>query len=775
MKLPTALPRLLFAALVTIILVAIYAIPTGAKALDLGFRQNNPQNSVTGTVTTPQVRAELMAHAPDGVDVGPGAPTGTAAATGTATATVNGAAKTVWVGLQLAHKPEWHTYWKNSGDSGLPTSLQWTLPPGVTAGDVAWPTPQKIRIGNLANYGYEGTVLLPVPLTITPAFKPPLLGSDIEVKLKAAWLVCRKECIPEEGEFALKIPLKGSTALNAQSFDAAFAAAPKPVMAAVQGGILVAMPDSRVLIDGKNLNFEVQGLPVSLRGKTLDFFPETPEVIETAAPWTQSWSGAVWRASIPLSAQRSNSPSVMPVVLAADVDGKRQSYLAGVKVLGEWPKVVAAAAVPPALEAALKANAFSTAPAAGTGAGSGSDAAPITLLAAILGALLGGLILNLMPCVFPVLAIKVMGFTQHVGDRRGHQISGLAYTAGVIVSFLALGALMLGLRAVGQQLGWGFQLQSPAMVAGLAVLFTVLGLNLAGLFEFGQFLPSSVASKQAKNPAVNAFLSGVLAVAIASPCTAPFMGASLGLAVGLPAVQALLVFGAIGVGMAAPYLLASWVPAVARALPRPGAWMDTFRRVMAFPMFATVVWLVWVLGQQSGIDGAGALLALLVALSMVIWAFTLTGRSRLVIATISIATLALLTGAIGQNVLKPLETSAKAAPGDRWQAWEPGRVDQILASGQPVFVDFTAAWCVTCQLNKKTTLANTLVLADLEAKKVTLLRADWTRRDPAITAALQQLGRNGVPVYVMYKSGSAPVVLSEILSVDEMRGAIARL
>ena len=753
MKLPIALLRLLIA----ITVVAAYALCTGAIA------QNSTQNSPKTVVTTAQVRAELMAHAPDGVDVGTG------------TATPSGPGKNVWVGLQLIHQPEWHTYWKNSGDSGLPTALQWTLPAGVTAGDIAWPTPQKIRIGNLANYGYEGTVLLPVPLTITPGFKPSLLGNDVEVKLKAVWLVCRKECIPEEGEFALKIPLKGSTALNAQSFEAAFAAAPKPVMAAVPGGALTLIPDSRVLIDGKNLSFEVQGLPVALHGKTLDFFPETPEVIETAAPWTQSWTGAVWRASIPLAAQRSNSPSVMPVVLAADVDGKRQSYLAEVKVLGEWPKVAAAAPVPPALEAALKANAFSAAPAAGTGGASDSGAAPITLLAAIVGALLGGLILNLMPCVFPVLAIKVMSFTQHANDRRGHKISGLAYTAGVIVSFLALGALMLALRAAGEQLGWGFQLQSPAVVAGLAVLFTVLGLNLAGLFEFGQFLPSSVASQQAKNPAVNAFLSGVLAVAIASPCTAPFMGASLGLAVGLPALQALLVFGAIGIGMAAPYLLASLVPAVARALPRPGAWMDTFRRVMAFPMFATVVWLVWVLGQQSGIDGAGALLALLVALSMVIWAFTLTGRSRLTVATISIATLALLTGAIGQNVLKPLETSAQAAPGERWQAWEPGRVDQILASGQPVFVDFTAAWCVTCQLNKKTTLTHKDVLADLDAKKVTLLRADWTRRDPAITAALQQLGRNGVPVYVMYKSGSAPVVLSEILSVDEVRGVIARL
>ena len=680
-----------------------------------------------------------MAHAPDGADPG----------------------KTVWVGLQLTHKPEWHTYWKNAGDSGLPTVLNWTLPAGVTAGEIAWPTPHKIRIGNLANYGYEGTVLLPVPLTISPEFKPSLLNSDIDIKLKATWLVCRKECIPEEGEFALKLLVKGSTAINSSQFNAAFAQAPKPVLPAVAG---VSMSSS-LAIDGASIALAVHNLPVALRGKTLEFYPESIEVIETAAAWTQSWNGAVWNARVPLSAQRSNSPLMMPIVLAADVDGVRQSYRTEIKVTGEWPKLAAVAQMSPALETALKANAASSTPAG----------PPITLLAAILGALIGGLILNLMPCVFPVLAIKVMSFAQHADDRRAHKISGLAYTAGVIVSFLALGALMLALRAGGEQLGWGFQLQSPAVVASLAVLFTVLGLNLAGVFEFGSFVPSGIASKQAKHPTVNAFLSGVLAVAIASPCTAPFMGASLGLAVGLPVMEALLVFGAIGVGMAVPYLAASWIPAVARAMPRPGAWMDTFRRVMAFPMFATVVWLVWVLGQQSGIDGAGALLALLVALSMVIWAFTLTGRSRTAIGIFSVALLATATATIGPNILKPLEVASVAAPGDRWQAWQPGRVEQILSTGQPVFVDFTAAWCVTCQYNKNTTLAHKDVLADLDAKNVALLRADWTRRDPAITAALQQLGRNGVPVYVVYKAGSAPVVMSEILSVDEVRGVLARL
>ena len=307
------------------------------------------------------------------------------------------------------------------------------------------------------------------------------------------------------------------------------------------------------------------------------------------------------------------------------------------------------------------------------------------------------------------------------------------------------------------------------------MLFTLLGLNLAGLFEFGSFLPSRVASLQAKNPTIDSFLSGVLATAIASPCTAPFMGASLGYAVGLPAAEALSVFAAIGLGMALPYLAASAVPAIARALPRPGAWMVTFKQLMAFPMFATVVWLVWVLGQQSGIDGAGALLGILVLMALSVWALTLKGPARTVIATLSIAACAYGIWAIGPNVIKIQEASASNALASGWQAWEPGRVDQLNAQGQSVLVDFTAAWCVTCQYNKKTTLSNAAVLADVTAKKVVLLRADWTRRDPAVTAALTQLGRSGVPVYVIYKPGRAPVVLSEILSVDDVRAELAKL
>jgi len=704
--------------LVALFFIAAYALSTGAIA----------QNTTKSSVTTAQVHAELLAHAPDGADPG----------------------KTVWVGLQLTHQSEWHTYWKNSGDSGLPTTLQWTLPPGVTAGEIAWPLPQKILIGNLANYGFEGTVLLAVPLTITPAFKPLVPGGDIEIKLKANWLVCRHECIPEDGEFALRLPVRGSTALNGAAFEANAQAQP-PTLSG----------ESRVAVDSNTLKVSVSGLPTAVQGTTLEFFPETPEVIETAAKWTQNWQGQVWTASVPLSELRSASPAVMPLLLVANANGQRQGFLAQAQMTGDWPK-------PGSTTTSPKASLGSDTPMS-------SPASSLGLWAALLGALLGGFILNLMPCVFPVLAIKVMSFTQHADDRRGHHISGIAYSAGVVLSFLALGALMLVLRNAGEQLGWGFQLQAPAVVAVLAALFTVIGLNLAGLFEFGQFLPSSVSSLESKNIALNAFLSGMLAVAIASPCTAPFMGASLGLALGLPAVQALLIFTAIGVGMASPYLAASLIPSVAKLLPRPGAWMQTFRRAMAFPMFATVVWLVWVLGQQTGIDGAATLLALLVALSLVIWSLTLHGRTRWVVAIISIAIYTLLTGAIGQNVLKVSEPANTTASTERWQAWAPGRVEQVLATGAPVFVDFTAAWCVTCQYNKKTTLANPDVLADLEAKKVTLLRADWTRRDADITAALSQLGRNGVPVYVIYKAGRAPVVMSEVLSVDEVRAALAAL
>jgi thiol:disulfide interchange protein DsbD len=530
-----------------------------------------------------------------------------------------------------------------------------------------------------------------------------------------------------------------------------------------------AIPSSQLRVQENSLQLELQGLPVEWRGKALHAFPETAEVVDNGKPHPQEWQGAVWKVHLPLAAQRSASPNQMPFVLTlADASAStRFGVRVDLPVQGTWPQGVAVATVPAALDAALKANAAASQPLPAN--------PPLPLGWALLGALLGGLILNLMPCVFPVLAIKALAFSSPGGNARAHRHMALAYTAGVVLSFLALAGLLLALRSAGEQLGWGFQLQSPAVVALLAALFTLLGLNLAGLFEFGNVLPAGTAAAQLRHPTLNAGLSGVLAVAVASPCTAPFMGASLGLAVTLPTWQALLVFGALGFGMALPFLMAGFVPAVGRLLPRPGAWMVAFKQFMAFPMFATVAWLVWVLGQQSGIDGAASLLALLLVMALLLWSLQQLGRVRLVLAGGSLALGVLLLVNWGPQVVSVSamhNATTSSTSDDRWQAWAPGKVEQLLTQGKPVFVDFTAAWCVTCQVNKKTTLNQPALLADFDARQFTLLRADWTRRDPAITAALAQLGRSGVPVYVVYLPGKPPRVLSELISADDVRAAM---
>ena len=704
----------------------------------------------SAVVQTPQVRAELVAHAPDGVAPG----------------------TTVWVGLQIAHQPQWHTYWQNPGDSGLPTQLTWDLPAGVTAGDIAWPAPQKIAIGTLANFGFEGTVLLPVQLAISKAFNA-APGGSLPVRLRASWLVCKQECVPQDGAFTLQIPLAGSTALHTGDFTAAWDAAPK----ALRG-------KSTATIDGNALVVKVTGLPAAWRGKSLLALPETPEIIESArapelrdkattgtapATGTQNWSRdaeAVWSARIPLSGLRTTEPRSLPFVLVSGT----QSLRTEAPVEGKWPAVLEAGAALPAASLPEAASPKAAPVAAGS--------APQSWLVALVTALIGGLILNLMPCVFPVLAIKVLAFAgaRHASPAA-HRAQGLAYTAGVIVTFVALGGLMLALRAAGEQLGWGFQLQSPAVLAALALLFTLLGLNLMGLLQFGQVLPSSLASLQLRHPAADAFLSGALAVAVASPCTAPFMGASLGYAISLPGPQALTIFAALGLGLASPYLAASFFPGVGRWLPRPGAWMETLRRFMAFPMWATVVWLLWVLGHLSGVDGAASMASILLAVALLAWSASQQGSARRVLLGISAATVLALVWATGANVLKPDDAPATSGTNDTaaWQAWAPGRVESQLSTGRAVFVDFTAAWCITCQYNKKATLSNAEVLADFAKKNVQLLRADWTRRDPAITQALTELGRSGVPVYVLYQPGAAPLVFTEILSKADLRDALGKL
>jgi len=702
-------------------------------------------------VTTPHVRAELMAYAPDGVQAG----------------------KPFSIGLQIQHQPGWHTYWKNPGDSGLPTQLNWTLPAGSKAGAIVWPTPQKIPVAQLANYGYEGIILLAAPVTIEPNFQAS--SNDFPIRLKAQWLVCKTECIPEEGEFTLQIPVRGSTALKRGIFMDAQAREPRP-----HTGTATFSPAE------KSLQLAVTGLPPTWQGKQLEAFPEAGEMIETAAKLDQAWTNGQWTATMPLNAQRAHSPATMAWVIKIAGGRNNPSVHTEAKLNGAWQavSVVKSNSVSPALDAALAKNKADEALSA-----TQASWLSATFWLAVLGALVGGLILNLMPCVLPVLAIKMLSFAPkkildskfsvakvhieptgtasiHSDDTLSFRSSSGLFAVGVIGSFALLGALLLALRGAGQSFGWGFQLQSPSMVVGLALLFLLIGLNLFEAFELRFVLPQRLVSFQSKHPSIEVLASGALAVLIATPCTAPFMGASLGLAISLPVEQAMLIFVALGVGMALPFLLIAAYPRVGawllKILPKPGNWMTVMRHFLAWPMFATVVWLLWIYAQQTNMHSAFALVFSFLMLTALIWATGLPkGLTRRIVVGIFIFCLA---GAYAlwqsSDDKKPVPTAVGA-----WSNWTLDAQQAARAAGRPVFVDFTAAWCLTCQVNKSSTLNHTDIEAALKAKNVLLLRADWTKPDPAIAAELAKLGRSGLPVYAFYLPGAtAPQLLPEVLT-----------
>jgi thiol:disulfide interchange protein DsbD len=551
---------------------------------------------------------------------------------------------------------------------------------------------------------------------VAPKFKANEASSDITVQLHASWLVCKQECIPQEGDFVVRVPVKGSTVMAPEAFQAALAN---------QAQMLTGKHEAVIAEDGRTLTLKVEKLPPELSSGAWTVFPQTPNVMRNnATPNIQAD-----RITLPISSERMDSPKRMAWLLVqgeANAPTGKQ-WVFETPIQGKWQEWTE----PPSATSASNFNLqLGSAPAAI------STAPWATWILAIFGAFLGGMLLNFMPCVFPVLAIKLLGITQLADKPKTMRLSAWAFSVGVLISFLLLGGLMLALRAAGSQMGWGFQLQSPWVVAALAIMFVIMGLNLSGLFEFGHFVPSSVASFQFANPATNSLWSGVFAVVIASPCTAPFMGASLGLAIGFPAWQALPIFGAMGLGMALPFLLVSISSAWLKYLPKPGAWMNTFRHVMALPMYVTALWLVWVLGLQTG------------------WWDN--------------------DQAPTQSTLSASESGA-SRPSIVWEAWSEDKVRAARKDGRPVFIDFTAAWCVTCQFNKKTTFADASLLKDFAQKNVLLLRADWTRYDPAITQALNNLGRNGLPVYAWYAPGQEVLILSELPPVQEVQNALSQV
>lgn len=688
--------------------------------------------------------------------------------------------------LRIRHDPHWHTYWRNPGDSGLATRVEPAGPSGTRFGPIRWPAPGRLWVGPLANYGYEGEVVLPWSVEVPVG----LAGPRARFEASASWLVCKDVCIPGEARIALELPVAAAGAEPARSAAAPlFDAAARRTPDASSPFAAAAHRDGAAL----SLSFATPAGVADLA--RAEFFPYDEGVVSAPAPQSLSRTAQGWRLDLALADGATVPERVTGLLVADERAIELHAALAAAPAPPGTPVSVAAQ---PAGQSkpgggllverpsgtAVGVPAGQGVESAGTGSAPAVDAS--LGLALLLGAI-GGAILNLMPCVFPVIGLKVLGFAEAATDGRGAaramRIGAGAFAAGVLASFWLLAALMLALRAAGESVGWGFQLQSPGFVAAMALLFVAVGLNFSGVFEFGIAM-TRLGGVGGASP-WGAFGAGVLAVLVATPCTAPFMGSALGFTLSQPPAWTLAVFTAIGLGMALPYLLLGLFPGWVRRLPRPGRWMQTLRQGLAFPMYATAAWLAWVLVQQAGADALLRLLFAAVALGAAAWAWGrwAHGQPRRVgLAAAVVITAALAIGTLLAPVLDatpgegPVESAAAprdAGAGFAWEPWSERRIDAALAEGRPVFVDFTAAWCVSCQANKKLVLERDAVVDAMRARGVVALRADWTQRDPAITAALARHGRNGVPLYLVYRAGSRePAVLPELLTVGTVLDAL---
>lgn len=655
------------------------------------------------------------------------------------------------IGLRQKLTPRWHTYWRNPGDAGTPPDIQLNLPAGATAGGVAWPGPDALAFGPLVNFGYETEVVLPIPVTLPKTLRA---GQVVRIGADASWLVCANECIPEEGRFYLDLPV-----------------AEQPVAAGGDVAAAFARSDARQPLENPwkvAAGFDNDILKLTVEGEGIDasaihdafFFPFAWGVIEHAAPQRLS----VHNGRLQLDVQRG---------MTFDASVPVQGLLAVRDNLGNrrWLELTAE---PKSLAATVQAS-----PAQPLAVQAGTQELPLGLGKAALFAFLGGLILNLMPCVFPVLAMKAMSVAQLSGGAlRRIRLAGLFYTLGVLSAFALLAGVLLAVRAGGSSVGWGFQFQSPLFVTVMAWLLLLIGLNLSGVFEVGSRLAGTGQSLTESQGYKGTFFTGLLAVVVATPCTAPFMGAALGTALAAPAFEAIALFLAMGLGLALPYALLGVVPQVARWMPRPGPWMVRLRQALAFLMYPSAAWLVWVLAQQTGDLGVLLVLigAVLVALAAWLYGVSQQVRKHAWLAQgLSVLTL------VGVAALLPLLPPAASATATRastanYEVFSPQRLAQLRAEGRPVFVNMTAAWCISCLVNERVALSTDAVKQTLRERGITYLKGDWTNRDAAIGEYLRSFGRDGLPFYAFYPAGQQaqvlPPVLSEGLLRDTFNGVV---
>lgn len=628
--------------------------------------------------------------------------------------------------LALVMKPDagWHGYWKNPGDAGVESTIKWTLPPGVSAGPIQYPVPQTLIISGLMNYVYEGPYAQLVALKLDSGIAP---GTRLPIRGKYDFLACTKEiCVPQSANVALDLVVgaPGAVPSRRAEFDAYRAAMPKPL--------------------GSEARFEVTGgrfrlaipIPAAMTLSEPYFFPVTDGALAYAAPQQISRAGDM-------------------LIVETESGGQNPSTVEGVLKIGaaEGLTLSARPGTVPAAGVALSESGEQ-----GKGLGDGGGGA---ILAALGGALIGGLLLNIMPCVFPILSLKALSLAKTGADEAAARREALAYAGGAILICLALGAVLLALRAGGATVGWAFQLQDPRVILFLLLLVTGIALNLAGLFELPQLAGGSRLAAQGGT--TGAFWTGALAAFVATPCTGPFMGAALGAALVLPTAAALAIFAGLGLGLALPFLLLGFVPALRRRMPKPGAWMERFRRILSVPMFLTALGLAWILGRQSGVDGMALGLAgtLVVALALW-WVGRRQGRGR---AWLPLAPAAL--AAIAAIALVPTSGAPAEARARGLIASEPfseARLAALQAEGRPVFAYFTADWCVTCKVNERSAIERTEVADAFAARNVAVLVGDWTRGDAAIGRFLEKQGRSGVPLYLYYAPGKPVEVLPQILT-----------